>query len=266
MIKKMTPRIMMGLLLFYLLLPLVVTFVYSIATEWYRTVLPPSYTFKWYIQLFTESRFWLAMGRSVFVSIMPIILNLGIVLVAIFAVVVYLPKYERFLQAIVFLPYAIPSVVLSIAFLRLFSGFSGPSVWLLILAFSVLILPQIYQGIRNSMRTINMKQMIEAATMLGASRFQSFGLVIVPNILPGIKVSALLSFSVLFGEFALTQVLLGGYYETIQMMLYKYSKLSSHLSSAIVISYFSIVLLITYFALKLSKRNLNNDMQRGDLK
>ena len=250
----------MALLMVYLLLPLVMTFIYSIASEWYKTVLPPDYTLKWYVELFTEPRFWLAMGRSLFVAIMPVFLNLAIILSTIFVVAVYMPKQERLLQGIVFLPYAIPSVVLSIAFLRMFASSFGPSVWLLILAFSVLILPQMYQGIRNSMRTLNMKEMLDVAIVLGASRFQAFRFVIVPNIMPGIKISMLLSFSILFGEFALTQILLGGYYETIQMMLFKYFKLSSHVASAIVVTYFLIVLITTYCALRLSRDKLNKQI------
>jgi putative spermidine/putrescine transport system permease protein len=163
---------------------------------------------------------------------------------------------------IVYLPYTIPSVVLSIVFLRVFSGTFGTSVSLLIIAFSVLIFPQMYQGIRNSMRTINIKQMVEAATMLSASQFQIFFRVIIPNLLPGIQVSILLSFSILIGEFALTQVLLGGYYETIQIMLYNYMNISSHIASAIVVAYFFIVLLTTIIALKVSKGILKDPLSR----
>jgi putative spermidine/putrescine transport system permease protein len=256
--KKLLPRVIMSIFMCYLLLPLVMTVAYSFSTEWYKTILPPSYTLKWYGELFGDGRFWLAVGRTLLVSIVPIFLNLLFMLLTMFVVVVYLPKYERILQGIVFLPYAIPSVVLSIVFLRMFSSTFGPSVVLLVIAFSVLILPQMYQGIRNSMRTINIKEMVDAATMLGASRFNAFCFVIIPNILPGIQVSVLLSFSILFGEFALTQVLLGGYYETVQIMLFNYLKISSHTASAIVVSYFVIILVTTYLALKLSKGKLNN--------
>ena len=76
---------------------------------------------------------------------------------------------------------------------------------------------------------------------------------VVANILPGIKISVLLSFSTLFGEFALVNLLIGGRYETIQIMLFKMLKESGHISSALVTTYFAIVLVISYIGLNLSK-------------
>ncbi|CAH2214578.1 ABC transporter permease [Tepidibacter aestuarii] len=242
-----------GLLVTYLLLPLVAIFIYSISTDWYKTVLPEGYTFEWYTSLFSDMRFWHAMGRSLFVAIVPIIITLIAVLLALFVVSVYLPKYERILQSIVLMPYVIPGVVLAISLIRLYSSTLGSSIWILVFAYSVFILPYMYQGIRNSLRNINVKQLVEASELLGATKTKAFSKVVVPNILPGIKVSVLLSFSILLGEFALVNLLIGGRYETIQIMLFEMLKESGHISSALVTTYFVIVLVISYAALKLSK-------------
>lgn len=251
--KSWLHYVIIGLLIIYLLTPIIATFVYSIATEWYKTVLPPSYTLNWYKSLFSDTRFWYAMGRSLFVSIVPIIISLIAILLALFVITVYLPKYEKILQTIVLLPYVIPGVVISIALIKLYSNTLGNSVWLLIFAYSVFILPFMYQGIRNSLRNINVKQLVEACELLGATKIQAFTKVVVANILPGIKVSVLLSFSTLFGEFALVNLLIGGRYETIQIMLYKMLRESGHTSSALITTYFIIVLIISYIALNLSK-------------
>lgn len=252
--KKMwLHKTVIGLLMLYLLFPIIATFVYSIATEWYKTVLPPAYTLNWYKSLFSDTRFWEAMGRSLFVSIVPIIISLVAVLLVLFIVTVYLPRYERLLQSIVLLPYVLPGVVLAIALIKLFSSTLGNSVWLLIFAYSIFILPFMYQGIRNSLRNINVKQLVQACELLGATKIQAFTKVVIANILPGIKVSVLLSFSTLFGEFALVNLLIGGRYETIQIMLYKMLRESGHISSALVTTYFVIVLVISYIGLNLSK-------------
>lgn len=252
--KKMwLHKTIIGVLMIYLLLPIIATFVYSIATEWYKTILPPSYTLNWYKSLFSDSRFWYAMERSLFVSIVPIIISLVAVMLALFVVTVYLPKYEKLFQTIVLLPYVIPGVVLAIALIKLFSNTLGNSVWLLIFAYCVFILPFMYQGIRNSLRNINIKQLVEACELLGATKVQAFTKVVVANILPGIKVSILLSFSTLFGEFTLINLLMGGRFETIQIMLYKMLRESGNIASALVITYFSIVLVISYIGLNLSK-------------
>lgn len=246
-------RMITGLLIFYLILPILATFIYSIATEWSTTVLPAGYTLNWYKSLFADIRLWYALGRSVIVSVIPIIISLFALLTALFVISVYLPKYEKLLQAVVLMPYVIPGVVLAISLIRVYDTTLGGTVWLLIFAYSVLVLPYMYQGIRNSLRTLNVKQLVEACELLGASKNQAFTKVVIPNILPGIKISILLSFSTLFGEFALVNLLIGGSFETVQMMLYNFLKESGHISSALVITYFTIVLIISYIAIKLSK-------------
>ncbi|MCK9927564.1 ABC transporter permease subunit, partial [Frankia sp. Mgl5] len=119
------------------------------------------------------------------------------------------------LQAVVMLPYAVPPVVAAVGLIKIYS--SGPialsgTLWLLIAAYFVAILPYMYQGIRNSMRTVDAVSLIDAAELLGATKLKAFRLVIFPNILPGVLVSTLLSFSILFGEFVLTNLLIGGHF------------------------------------------------------
>ncbi len=246
-------KLVIGMLMGYLLLPILVTFLYSLATAWYKTVLPEGYTLKWYYELFSNMRFWEALGRSFIVSIIPMLVCVISMLLVIFVINVYFPKYEKLLQSVVLLPYAIPGVVLAISLVRLYATSLGNSIWLLMLGYTILVIPYMYQGIRNSLRTINIRKLIEASELLGSTRIQAFRLVIVPNILPGIKISMLLSFSVLFGEFTLVNLLLGGNFETVQMYLFRMLSESGHVSSALVVTFFTMVLIVSYVALKLSR-------------
>lgn len=240
----------------YLFMPLAATFLYSVATEWHNTVLPKALTLSWYLKLFEDQRFITAMGRTFFVCSVTIVLNMLVMVTTIFAVSVYLPRWERLLQGLVMLPYAIPGVVGAVGLIKVYS--SGPlvlsgTVWLLMGAYFVSILPYMYQGIRNSMRTVDVPQLAEAAELLGASKMRAFWAVIFPNILPGIIVSALLSFSVLFGEFVLANLLVGGHYETIQIYLMRRLNESGHLSSTVVISYYLFVLFLSWIVLQLGQ-------------
>ena len=74
---------------------------------------------------------------------------------------------------------------------------------MLIGAYCIIILPHIYQGIRNSMHAVNMPMLLEAAEMLGASKLYAFFRVIVPNIITGITVSSLLAVGILFGDYVI---------------------------------------------------------------
>ncbi|MCJ8012626.1 ABC transporter permease [Paenibacillus sp. KQZ6P-2] len=241
----------------YLVLPLAATFMYSIAKEWSHTVLPVSYTLDWYKELFTDSRFLAAVGRTLTVSAIALIASVVTMSVTVFVVYMYLPKLERFLQAITMIPFAVPGVVAAVGLIKVYS--SGPivlsgTIWILVGAYYVLIIPYMYQGIRNSLRTIDARRLMEAAEILGASKMKAFLQVVAPNIMGGIIISALLSFSILIGEFVMANFLVGGSYETIQIYLMRQLNQNGHLSSAIVIAYFTIVLMISWLMLKLGTR------------
>lgn len=161
------------------------------------------------------------------------------------------------MKGIVVLPYAVPGVVAAVGLIRTYS--SGPfdiagTAYLLVGAYFVVILPYMYQGIRNSLLTVNAVELLHAAELLGARRRTAFLNVILPNIWPGVIVSTLLSFSVLFGEFVLTNMLVGGHIQTIQVYLYQRVGESGHLASAIAISYFLFILILSMVLMKLGKK------------
>ncbi|WP_028986680.1 ABC transporter permease [Thermicanus aegyptius] len=255
------------LLFLYLVIPLLATLLYSLATDWHNTILPAGYTWDWYRELFTDPRFTEALVRTLIVTSISLLLALSVMLPTIFIVVVYLPHYEPLLKGIVMMPYAIPGVVMAVGLLRFYS--SGPlvlngTIWVLVGAYFVLLLPYLYQGIRNSLATIEVTTLMEAAEILGAGRFQTFRAVIFPNLIPGVLVSTLLSISILFGEFVLANLLVGGHYETIQIYLLRRMGESGHLASAIVITYFLLLLLLSWGMVKFGMGNFAQHALEGE--
>jgi putative spermidine/putrescine transport system permease protein len=253
---RLFSNLLLLIVMLYLIFPLIATLLYAIANEWQNTILPKSWSLHWFQDLFTDVRFGASLQRTLIVCFVSVALNLLVLFPTIFIVVVYYPKWERVLNLIALLPYAIPGVVAAVGLIKLYS--SGPlsisgTIWILIGAYFVTILPYMYQGIRNSLRTVRAVELMDAAELLGASKWQAFYKVIIPNVLSGITVSILLSFSILFGEFVLTNLLVGGQFETIQIYLYRRMTESGHLASAVVIVYFVLILLLSGFILKLSK-------------
>ncbi len=258
MMKKF-PKIFITILILVLFFPIVLTFIYSIVTNWHSTILPEGITFIWYKELFQDSSFLSALIRTLLVSLSTVILSITIMVPTIYVISLYFPRWERAMQSIVLLPYAIPGVISSVGLLQIYSKppflLTG-TVWLLIGAYFIIILPFMYQGIKNSLRNINVVELVQAAELLGANKFLAFFNVILPNIISGILVSGLLSFSVLFGEFVVTNFIVGGSFETIQVYLKRLMDNSGHLSSAIVISYFIFILLVASLAIRISKGKL----------
>ena len=57
-------RIVIGVVLVVLLLPILSTLLYALSSEWGASVLPQGLTLEWFATLWTDPRFLLAFGRS----------------------------------------------------------------------------------------------------------------------------------------------------------------------------------------------------------
>lgn len=62
----------MLLVMIYLLIPLVISIIYSVFHKW-TGVIPEGFTLHNYVDLFTDSNFLASVGRSIAMSIIPII-------------------------------------------------------------------------------------------------------------------------------------------------------------------------------------------------
>ena len=252
-------RLAVIVIILYLLIPLIMTFIYSLFREWIE-VFPKGFTLSAYTTLFTDAIFWEAVGRTVIISILPILLCTVFVLLAMYVVVVYHPELNKFVQILCTIPYAVQGVILPICVLSLYSGLPKPfnnRILMLVATYMIVILPYVYQGIRNNLNGISTIAMIEAAQMLGASKFYSFFRVIVPNIMSGVTVSIMLSMAIVFGDFVIINTLAGGHYMTAQMYLYDVMKKSGQQTCAVVVILFIVTLLISALAFTLESRGKN---------
>jgi len=192
-------RIIVVLLFGYLLLPFMLTGLYSFARSWSTTVLPEGLTLRHYAQLLQDMRFWRAIGRTFSISATTVALSVLIMTPLVYSVSAFAPRLERGLRALTLVPFALPGVIISAALMRAYASAGVPLVALLCGAYFVLVMPLMYSGILNALRAIDIASVTEAAHILGASTLTAFLRVIVPGIAPGILVSTLLAFSTLFG-------------------------------------------------------------------
>jgi PTS system maltose and glucose-specific IIC component len=173
-----------------------------------------------------------------------------------FVVHYHFPKLDGVMNILILLPFAVPPVVSSVGLLQVYG--SGPlamvgTPWILIGCYFTVALPFMYRAITNNLQAINLRDLMDAAQLLGASTWQAAFLVVLPNLRKGLMVALLLSFSFLFGEFVFANILVGTRYETLQVYLNNMRNSSGHFNSALVISYFFFVLLFTWAATRLNK-------------
>jgi len=249
-------RAVVWLLFLILLLPLAGTLLYSVATSWSASILPSGLTFKWYLQLWGDPRFLQAFGQSLVVCVGALVLSVLVILPLLFVVHYHFPRLDALMNILILLPFAVPPVVSSVGLLNLYG--SGPlamvgTPWILIGCYFTVALPFMYRAITNNLQAINLRDLMDAAQLLGASTFQATVLVVLPNLRKGLMIALLLSFSFLFGEFVFANLLVGTRYETLQVYLNNMRNSSGHFNSALVISYFLFVLLLTWGANRLNK-------------
>ncbi len=254
--KKKFPYIVLTLACIFLLIPFIATLLYSFTVGWTK-LMPSGWTLKYWGQAFTEPDLWPAVLRGVLISIPPILICNVVVILALYTSVVHYPKLEKYIQMICMVPNSLKGVTIAIPILALYAGtptvFSNRMV-MLVCIYSISILPFVYQGIRNNLHGINVRQLLEAAEILGAGKLYAFIRIILPNMLSGILVSSLLALSIVFGDFAIIKIIAGNKFETIQMLLYNSRLIVLQYQCVIVIIMFTATLIISQIVFKFQNK------------
>ncbi|MFV0486959.1 MAG: ABC transporter permease [Vibrio fluvialis] len=240
-----------------MLVPITATLVYSLSSRWGATILPDGFTIDWYLKLLSDARFIEAFGRSLLVCVAALALSTLLILPAIFVVFYYFPKLDRVMNLLILLPFAVPPVVSSVGLLQLYADSAVPIVgtpWILIGTYFTIALPFMYRALANSFSAINLRDLMDAAHLLGASTTQAFLQIVLPNVRKGLMASLFLSFSFLLGEFVFANILVGTRYETLQIYLYNMRQTSGHFTSALVMTYFLFIFFCTWLASRLGAK------------
>ncbi|WP_172559137.1 ABC transporter permease [Vibrio fluvialis] len=240
-----------------MLVPIIATLVYSLSSRWGATILPDGFTIDWYLKLLSDARFIEAFGRSLLVCVAALALSTLLILPAIFVVFYYFPKLDRVMNLLILLPFAVPPVVSSVGLLQLYADSAVPIVgtpWILIGTYFTIALPFMYRALANSFSAIHLRDLMDAAHLLGASTTQAFLQIVLPNVRKGLMASLFLSFSFLLGEFVFANILVGTRYETLQIYLYNMRQTSGHFTSALVMTYFLFIFFCTWLASRLGAK------------
>ncbi|MBR5732511.1 MAG: ABC transporter permease, partial [Lachnospiraceae bacterium] len=196
-LKRLVPDVYLALILIFIYLPIVVLIVFSF------NALPKSFiwggfTLKNYVSLFSGSdgtgileslleTLKVAAIASVVSTLIGVVSSLGIA---------YLnKKLQGFVMTMTYVPNVMPDLVTGISFMLLFS-FLGvqKSEFTLIMSHIALCVPFAILSISPKIKQMD-KSLTEAAMDLGATGFQTLRLVIIPEIMPGILSSLMLTFT-----------------------------------------------------------------------
>lgn len=246
--EKLYHYIIVSVLFFILFAPIIATLLYSFSTSWSVSILPDGLTLEWYKQLLSDKRFINSLLNSLLVCFSALILSIIFVFPVVFCVNYYYKKLKPFINLLVIFPFAIPPIVSCVGLLQIYSDSIGGTPYILIGCYFCICLPFIYRAIDNNMQAMSLEDLINSNQMLGGSTIGAIFKVVLPNLKKGILVAFFLSFSFLIGEFLFANILVGTQFETLQVYLFNIKGKSGHYSSAIVMAYFFIIFITTFFA------------------
>jgi putative spermidine/putrescine transport system permease protein len=207
------------LVMLYLLVPLG-------ATLWFGLDTGNGFDFSSYQRIFTDPDFSQTIITSLELALAATILAVVLVTPTAYWVQLRIPGARPLLDFLSLVPFAVPAIVLAVGLFQEYGGTTNPLVGylslglvpvlnglnivntppLLVCAYVVIALPFVYRPIDNSLRAINTTVLTEAAYSLGSGWWRAFLTVILPNIWPGIISAALLTFSIVMGEFTIAQL------------------------------------------------------------
>lgn len=212
--------LLLGLLVVYILLPIVAVVLYAFSTRWTAHILPDGYTAQHWSEAFQDPRLVEVTMRTFMLALIVTLLDILLIVPAIYWQWTQNPRIRPHLELTAAIPFVLPYVVIAFGILTLSGQFAPTAqgtVWLLALGHAAIAFPFFYWAVDSAMAAANIPLLNEAAKTCGASPFTTLWKVVLPNIGAGIATGSMLVFAVSFNEFALVQILVGARYETISL-------------------------------------------------
>lgn len=173
-----------------------------------------------------------AMRFSLLLALLSVLVCIVISVPAAYAMVRSNSRASRALEEVTLLPLSVPGIAMSIGLIQAYAVVRGQ--WWLILAGHVLYtIPFMMRVVTNALRSLDLEKLQSAAQTLGASQWQRFFFVVVPNLRHSIVVGSLLVFAISWGEFNVSFLLNTPLHQTYPAALYAtYTANSFAVSSA----------------------------------
>ena len=144
---------------------------------------------------------------------------------------------KAFVNALIDLPFALPTIVAGLTLLALYGDAIAFTKWAVLLALLFVTLPFVVRAVQPVLIELD-REMEEAAASLGASPVTTFRRVILPNLVPAIVSGVALAFARAVGEFGSVVLISGNKpFDTQVASVYAYKQLESdNISGAAAVS------------------------------
>ncbi len=248
-----------------LVLPLTALVASSLAPAYGVPLTPASAT----LHAYQEILFRQAVTRTAFVNSIGLSLTTAIGLLLVSVLMGYFlvcggSRYAGLISALADIPYALPGVVLAVAFILLFAaplpvvGISiYGTIWIILLAYLSSFLAVSLKPVTSAFRQVD-SSLEEAARLAGAGFFRRMTDIMVPLVAPAAGASVILVFLIACNELTVSALLWSAGTQTLGVAIYNLDdsgsfNLASALSVLVVIMVISMMLLLEAMAKRLPK-------------
>ena len=160
--------------------------------------------------------------NSLTICVITVLIVLVLLLPTMILTELKFPKYRRVLEFICIIPITIPSIVLVVGFIPIYSVVAqvfGSSPWTLAFAIGVIVLPYAYRPIAANLAGVDVTTLSEAGRSLGAGWLSVIWRVILPNLRRGILSAVFITIAVVLGEYTIASFLSQNTFQTALVLI-----------------------------------------------
>jgi putative spermidine/putrescine transport system permease protein len=174
------------------------------------------------VNSFTYQPLFQGVLNSLLICLITVVIVLVLLLPTMILVELKFPQFRRILEFVCILPITIPSIVLVVGFIPVYSTVAsifGSSPWTLAFAIGVIVLPYAYRPIAANLAGIDVTTLSEAGRSLGAGWGEVLLSVILPNLRRGILSAIFITIAVVLGEYTIASFLSQNTFQTALVLI-----------------------------------------------
>ena len=176
-------------------------------------------TLAWYVELWGNADILAAMRATLIVGLIAVTVAVAMSIVLALYVNWEGAMGRGLIEFLVYLPFLLPPIITGLSLLVFFSRLGvDRGIATLALGHSVFVLALVYRIVLTRLRSVP-RTLVEASADLGATRWQTFALVLWPQLRPAVITGAILGFALSFDE-TLISVFLSGSDSTLPLRLW----------------------------------------------
>ncbi|MCR5662849.1 MAG: ABC transporter permease [bacterium] len=251
-------RLHVALAFLFLYAPIIILVIFSFNTD-RRNASWQGFTFDWYVSLWHNEAILRALFNSLKVGLAASIIATIIGTLAAVGLSRYKFKGRSIIGKLVYIPLVVPEIVMGISILTLFVDLGiTRSLITVILAHIAFCISYVIITVTTMAAKMNY-ELEDAAADLGATKWDTFRLVTLPQLYPGIISGALLSFTLSFDDFVITFLNAGVGCGTLPLAIHSMLKFGitpeiNAISTILLISTFVMTIVLQWFYNKMDKQ------------